>query len=116
MGLCVSKPAILAHHHKVDRDGSGHFTIDENGKIDTKYKLKQKSDPLGFEKLSRLERKMFKECCDNPALDHKPREHIQKHFCQFNSPQQHGPIPTPPLHVRSNPRYQANLAKGSANV
>lgn len=115
MGLCVSKPEILTHHHMVDRDGSGHFTIDENGRIDTKYNLKQKSG-LGSVTLGRLERKMFQECCANPALDHKPRENLQKHFCQYNSPQQHGPIPTPPLRVTSNPRYQANLAKGLARV
>ena len=116
MGLCVSKPEILTHHHMVDRVGSGHFTIDENGKIDTKYNLRSKNDFQASEKLRQLERKMFKECCANPALDHKPRENLQKHFCQYNSPQQHGPIPTPPLRVTSNPRYQATLAKGLASV
>ncbi len=116
MGLCASKPMIMVHHKTIDQEGAGHLTVDSRGKINTIYEIWDDKDPQPLETLRRLERKTFQEICNNPGLDYKPRENLRKHFCQFNTADDHGRIATPPARVTSNPDYQTNLAKGFARI
>lgn len=80
------------------------------GRYGTTYNLKRPDSPHATERLAELERHFFKSCCDAPELDFKPRANLQKHFCKFNTPESHGPLPMPSARTRADQDYQRNCA------
>jgi hypothetical protein len=105
---------VSCNAHVSEREGSGHFSISEEGRIAAAYKMRDGSSPespRNHAKVADLERKLFKATCDSPQFDHKPRETLRNRFTKFNTVEGLGPIPRPPARVLNNPQYQASCER-----
>lgn len=93
-----------------DADGSAELKMKNRRSYVTEFHLNRPGSPRAQETLAGLERRFFQVCCDAPELDFKPRANLRKHFCKYNTPQDHGPLPQPSARTRQNELYQLALA------
>lgn len=120
MGNCISssKPStpvelFVAGKRPVlyaDADGSAQLKMQNSRSYVTDFHLNRPGSPRAQQTLAGLERRFFESACNAPELDFKPRANLRKHFCKYNAPQDHGPLPQPSERTRQNPIYQMALA------